>query len=248
MVSIGTTTSPASSGCILLAQARFHHLMVLWASSFCLWSLYKENMLSRSPHLAYFLGEPLFSPVFNIGLEFANWVANGLVTMDSLLQGSFFWVSATELCPPPLQIYKYLHFFLPLLYKTKMGPGHHLKGYMARVLKIRGLSQPYQLSGTMLAWKAETGQELSAVNWLNMVSNMHKCTWSIAIKKTVIKLPTHWYCTHDRLHRMIHLVPDTYFRGCQDRGTLLHTFWSWFKGMRWQLLKIYFHKNFDKQK
>lgn len=60
-----------------------------------------------------------------------------------------------------------------------------------------------------------------------MVSNMHKCTRSITIKETVDKLHTRWYYTPSRLHRIYPLVPDTCFRGCRDRGTFLHMFWSY---------------------
>lgn len=78
----------------------------------------------------------------------------------------------------------------------------------------------------MLGWKAETDQELSAEDFLNLVSDMHKCTCSIAIEETVVKLHTRWYYTPDKLHRMYPLVPNTCFRGCCDKGTLLITFWS----------------------
>lgn len=57
-----------------------------------------------------------------------------------------------------------------------------------------------------------------------MLSNMHRCTNSIALKETMVKLHTRWYYTLTKLHRFS--VPETYFRGCPDRDTHLHIFWS----------------------
>lgn len=58
--------------------------------SLYLWSYYKEKfrLLSSLPSLAAFLGKPEFPPAFNTGLKFASWTSQGLVTVDSLLQGS----------------------------------------------------------------------------------------------------------------------------------------------------------------
>lgn len=77
----------------------------------------------------------------------------------------------------------------------------------------------------MVGWEVETAQEFPEEDWQDMINNMHKCTRSISIKETVLKLHTRWYYTLDRLHGIYPLVPDTCFRGCRDRGTLLHTFW-----------------------
>lgn len=55
--------------------------------------------------------------------------------------------------------------------------------------------------------------------------NMHKCTRSVAIKETVVKLHTRWYYTPFRIHGIHPTIPDTCFRDCGERGTLLHTFW-----------------------
>lgn len=78
----------------------------------------------------------------------------------------------------------------------------------------------------MVAWEAETSQEIPVEDWQDMIDKMHKCTRSISIKETVLKLHTRWYYTPDCLHRIYPQVPGTCFRGCQDRGMLLHTFWS----------------------
>lgn len=78
----------------------------------------------------------------------------------------------------------------------------------------------------MLHWEAETGQEYSADDWQDMLSNMHRGTKWIVVKETVVKLHIRLHYTPVRLHTMYPLVPDTCFRGCTDRGTHLHIFWS----------------------
>lgn len=60
----------------------------------------------------------------------------------------------------------------------------------------------------MIGWERETAQEISAEDWWDMVSNMHKCTRSVSIKETVVyyilagTIPltgytefTHWFLT-----------------------------------------------------
>lgn len=91
----------------------------------------------------------------------------------------------------------------------------------------------------MQGWETETGQEHSTEDWLDMVSNMHKCTRSVAIKETVVMLHTRWYYTPVRIHRSYPSIPDTCFRGCGERGTLLHTFWR-FTALRslWQQTSV----------
>lgn len=77
-------------------------------------------------------------------------------------------------------------------------------------------------SSVMLGWEEGTDQESSPEDWLDMISDMHKCTKSMV----VVKLHTRWNYTPSKLHRFYPMVQENCFRGCSDRGTQLHIFWS----------------------
>lgn len=49
----------------------------------------------------------------------------------------------------------------------------------------------------MLQWEAETGQDYSAEDWLDMLFNMHKSTIEV---KVLVKLYTRWYYNGPRSH------------------------------------------------
>lgn len=101
-----------------------------------------------------------------------------------------------------------------------MKPGHTLKTYVMRGSRDRWTISTLYLylndhhatakSSAMLGWEAETGHQHPVEDWLNM----HKCTRSVAIKETVVKLYTRWYYTPVKIHRMCPSIPDIYFRGC----------------------------------
>lgn len=59
---------------------------------------------------------------------------------------------------------------------------------------LNGIDLPAK-SSAILGWEEETDQESSPEDWLDMISNLHKCTKSMAVKETVVKLHTRWYYT-----------------------------------------------------
>lgn len=77
----------------------------------------------------------------------------------------------------------------------------------------------------MIRWETNVDQVLSIEDWSDILNKMLKCSHSMVIKETVVKLHTRWYLTPDRL-QFYPEVPVTCFRDCQVSGTLLHTFWS----------------------
>lgn len=62
--------------------------------------------------------------------------------------------------------------------------------------------------------------------WSDRISNMHKCTKSVAMKETVVKLHTRWYYTPSKLLKFFPTVSKNCFRGCPEKGIHLHIFWS----------------------
>lgn len=90
----------------------------------------------------------------------------------------------------------------------------------------------------MLKWEQECDITLSAENWSDSISNLLKCTRSITIRETAIKLFTRWYYTPSKLHAIFPSVPHTCFRGCIDTGSFSHIFWHCDKVSQiWKLLE-----------
>lgn len=209
--------------------------------SLYLWFLYKVKfkLLSNPPCLASFLGDIQFPPAFNTDQEFASWTSQGLVTLDFLLQGSSFCTFELLQHNYALhrsEFYKYLqilHFFTSMVTQKANSVKSPCENLCGEASRDRGILYKYlndhdttAKSIAMLGWEARVDQEIPVEDWYDMVSNMHKWTRSIAIKETIVQLHTRWYYTPYRLHRIYPLFPNTCFRGCRDRGTLLHMVWN----------------------
>lgn len=212
--------------------------------SLYLWSLYRKKFKLHSdvPLLSSFLGEPSFPPAFSSSLPYHKWIALGLVNLASLLQNASF-CSYTHLQRTYDMGKSGFHQYLQIrhFYSTHMkgvvevsktpfellcGEEARDRGTISVLYKYLNDHNSPQKSLAMVAWEVEMAQEVPDGDWQDMINNMHKCTRSVSIKETVLKLHTRWYYTPERLHRIYPLVSGTCFRGCQDRGTLLHTFWS----------------------
>lgn len=78
----------------------------------------------------------------------------------------------------------------------------------------------------MLKWEQECDITLSPENWSDCISKFLKCTRSIRIRETAIKLFTRWYYTPAKLHTIFPTIPHTCFRGCISTGSFTHIFWD----------------------
>lgn len=154
-------------------------------------------LLSKPPWLTFFLGDPKFPTAFNTGMEFDIWSSHGLVTLDSLLQGTSFcsleYLQHTYAFPNS-EFYKYsqiCHFFTDILtqdgeeartlFENLCREGSRDRGIISTLYRCLNDHHTMAKSSAMLSWGTETEQQHSAEDWLDMVSNIHKC--SVAIKE-----------------------------------------------------------------
>lgn len=192
--------------------------------------------------LTSFMGDRRFPPAFDSPRKFLWWDQKSLTTLNALTHSTWFYSFTQhqeQLDIPREEFYKFLqirHFFEslytfnanPILtpYEAICQDSSREKGTISTIYKyLNNLHLP-EKSTAMTRWETDWGTEFSSEEWLDMLQNMHKCTRSIAMKETVVKLHTRWYLSPDRVHKFYPGVPGTCFRGCQSSGTLLHTFWS----------------------
>lgn len=71
-------------------------------------------------------------------------------------------------------------------------------------------------------WEAECSLEPKILDWDICIDNLKKCTGSLNIRETMIKLLTRWYQTPTRVHKFFPTVSLLCFRGCQTLGSFLH--------------------------
>lgn len=78
----------------------------------------------------------------------------------------------------------------------------------------------------MVRWETDIWQEFTTAEWSDMILNMHKCTHSMSIKETMVKLHTRWYLAPNKVQLFCPSFSENSFRGCQMEGRCLHIFWS----------------------
>lgn len=200
--------------------------------SLYLWSLYKKKffLLPPNPRLASFLGDLTFKAAFPSSNAFALWSSKDLVTLESLQKDGVICPFSTLQSAhslPRTDFYKYLqirHFFNThyphnnsnyiSTFEDLCGPSSRDKGMISRLYNyLGGLGLP-EKSTAMLGWEAETGQV-----WSDRITNIHKCTKSVAVKETVVKLHMRWYYTPSKLHKFFPAISENCFRGCPEKGT-----------------------------
>lgn len=75
-------------------------------------------------------------------------------------------------------------------------------------------------------WEAEMGLGFSTQDWLDMLSNLYKCTHPITVRETAIKLHTRWYMAPFRIQSIYPTVPATCLLSCEEQCLFTHILWS----------------------
>lgn len=73
----------------------------------------------------------------------------------------------------------------------------------------------------MTVWERELNLEFDLQDWEANWQNMRKCTNSLTIRETAIKLFTRWYYTPSRLHTIYPQASSSCFCGCALPGSIL---------------------------
>jgi hypothetical protein len=72
----------------------------------------------------------------------------------------------------------------------------------------------------------ELNRELSTKETQKAQEHLKKCSTSLVIREMEIKMTLRFYLTPVRMAKMKNSGDSTYWKGCGERGTLLHCWWD----------------------
>lgn len=75
-------------------------------------------------------------------------------------------------------------------------------------------------------WERDLSMQLSAQEWTNVHTLIHKGSMNVQVQESAYKLFSRWYRTPLLLHRFNPTIPQTCWRCNTDTGSLLHIWWS----------------------
>lgn len=106
---------------------------------------------------------------------------------------------------------------------TKTSPQSHLVSYIHNLifadLKEKD-NQPCK------KWEADLSIQLTDERWEQIFLNIHKGSTNVTTQENGYKIQARWYHTPVLLHKFKPDIPETCWRCHQERGTLLHIWWS----------------------
>uniref|UniRef100_A0A8C5QNH5 Reverse transcriptase domain-containing protein n=1 Tax=Leptobrachium leishanense TaxID=445787 RepID=A0A8C5QNH5_9ANUR len=78
----------------------------------------------------------------------------------------------------------------------------------------------------MAAWERDLGSTLEGDEWLDIWEAARKVSICTTLQEQGLKTMMRWYTTPVLLHKTNSAVPDDCWRGCGERGTQAHMWWS----------------------
>jgi hypothetical protein len=75
-------------------------------------------------------------------------------------------------------------------------------------------------------WGVELNQDFITEKYRMSVKHLKKCSWSLVIREMQIKTTLRFYLTPIRMAKIKTSDDNTCWRGCGERGTLLHCWWD----------------------
>lgn len=203
------------------------------AHSYQLWKLhYKKFKLSSTPPIhAFFVGDPKFVVLYQDINEYSWWISNNMTTLKKFIENTSFtsFSSLTTKYNIPnieqigfLQIRSFYNTYIsisdkiaPTFYenicsRSPRGPGLISEIYINMININSQAKLPY-----MLKWEQECDILLSPEKWADCTNNLLKCTRSITIRETAIKVLTRWYYTPKKLHSIFPTVPPNMLQKLQ---------------------------------
>lgn len=82
------------------------------------------------------------------------------------------------------------------------------------------------LTSTVLKWEKRLNMTLSPAEWTKIFSNPSKFSKCITKLETPRKILYDQYMTPNKLHHIYKNVPNTCWRGCHQKGDILHICWA----------------------
>lgn len=75
-------------------------------------------------------------------------------------------------------------------------------------------------------WEKDLSIQITEEGWERIFSHIHKGSINVSTQENGFKIQSRWYHTPTLLHKFKTNIPDTCWRCHQERGTLLHIWWS----------------------
>lgn len=239
-------------------------LNLLVSQSLSLWRTYfsKFHLSSTTPINATYLGDPKFPLGLHNTSILSPWISKNLITLSKFITNSRFvdfsslhskyQIPNSELCNF-LQIRHFYHTQYPLsnldsptFYENICLKNPRGKGLISLIYNNLINTTPQNKLPYMLKWENECSLTISLEDWYTSIDNLRKCTRSLTIRETPIKLLTRWYLTPLKLHTIFPSTPSNCFRGCSSPGSFTHIFWDCDKiSFIWRQLETFSSKIAD---
>lgn len=106
---------------------------------------------------------------------------------------------------------------------TRTTPQSHLLSYIHNLLFTDLKANE---SRSCRKWEADLSIQITEDRWEQIFLNIHKGSINVTTQENGFKIQARWYHTPVLLHKFKAAIPETCWRCHQERGTLLHIWWS----------------------
>uniref|UniRef100_A0A8C5MEC2 Reverse transcriptase domain-containing protein n=1 Tax=Leptobrachium leishanense TaxID=445787 RepID=A0A8C5MEC2_9ANUR len=186
------------------------------------------------------------NPQFPLGQapdQFSRFVKGGILRFRDLRDHtglySFDSMSAhSQLLPQDSFRYMQLHHFTSTIENKMSGSSpltffEHLclsgdppRGLISRLYTHLSSTPSLPTITYMAAWERDLGSTLEGDEWLDIWEAARKVSICTTLQEQGLKTMMRWYTTPVLLHKANAAIPDDCWRGCGERGTQAHMWWS----------------------
>lgn len=199
--------------------------------------------MSKHRPLATITRCPLFPPGLHSPATFKLWTDANYTTFTSLTQGGavipFSSLQRQGVVTPKDQ-FQYLQLRHCIESWLKKSPlprqltafeqicylNFHKRGTVSTLYRSLGLPQSLSPPPYARKWEKDLGVPLPQANWKASWESIAHSSYNITTLETNYKILLRWYLTPDRVAKFDPSQPDTCFRGCPEKGTFFHTWWT----------------------
>lgn len=209
-----------------------------------LWDSLRGPFKLTSPHspLLSFLGHPLFYPAFTEPGSFWLWSQAGLSRICHLVTDTtikFFPALQSQADLPPNECFRYFqiaHFVQTIIgscspvdglsiYEGICDSDPHAPGIISRLYNHL-TSPPVNLPSYTAQWSTDLQIEHDAEDWVDIWTNTKSSSHNIVALEANYKVLMSWYLVPARVSKFLPNYSPMCFRGCGERGTHVHIWWS----------------------
>lgn len=181
-------------------------------------------------------------PAYDHPESFQEWTQHNLSTLGDFLVDSKFTTFSSlkaRFHIPDSEFYRFLqirHFFQQhyptpseentTLYEDLCHAAPRQRGLISQIYKLLESAEDIPTLKYRSQWDQELNLDQDAIDWDRGWLNIRKCSKSLTIRETAVKLTTRWYYTPTRIHTIYPQTSPRCFRGCTHSGSYIHIFWE----------------------